>query len=55
MIPLPAKIVPSLSGWEVKPTEAMNENWRTVLLNCEDEGERVTTVAAAGIKMVGIW
>ncbi|KEF62144.1 uncharacterized protein A1O9_00116 [Exophiala aquamarina CBS 119918] len=54
MIPLPARIVPSLSGWEVTPTEAMNENWRTVLLDSGDD-ETITTVAAAGIKMVGIW
>lgn len=55
MTPLPARIAPSMSGWEIKPTERMNEDWHPVLFDSEDENEIVPTAAAALMKMVGIW
>jgi len=55
MVPLPARLVVSPSGCEVKPTEAMTEDWRIVPINCEDVAGSVTTLEAASVKIVGIW
>jgi hypothetical protein len=55
MLPLPAHISSTPSGYEVIINEKMDQTWCSNLLEPRNEDNRFPTDAASFVKMVGIW
>ncbi|KAJ9612455.1 hypothetical protein H2200_004052 [Cladophialophora chaetospira] len=55
MVPLPARIITSVSGWSIQRAQSMDENWSPVLLDLQQDGESLANAAAVLMKLVGVW
>lgn len=55
MVPLPASISLTPSGYEINPREKMDQNWCTIVLPPRNGVIAPLTAEASLTKMVGVW